>query len=236
MSLTQGNSIKMFIKNSIKSLVIFYLSILFGFSISFAYKGIPCKTSPEPNRCFQSYSIVCASTACAMVMTFWEKVNVVLKKGCDYSKEFKFAFGTFDGRSYSNPALFESAFRKVVVDNGNLLVGFDKEISVLSNRLSFWWKIRDLIRNTESNSKKSPWNRPGVLVILGKNHLNYGHAKLLWGIKSIKIIKRKRHLIINYITKDPLPKKWRRITKFKPRYQKGFATFWWPIKKCKVEE
>lgn len=233
-----------------KFIIFFFLLSLFNFQI-FSQEGIPCKTNPKSKRCLQSISndaFECASVACAMVMTYWEKLGIVTKKGCNYYVDFRTAFGTETGKSYSESHLYEDAFKVVVEKDGILEENLKEEIETISFNLSIWQEIKNQITNNEDRSRLSPWNRPGVLVIIKKRKSRKGgyfgsggHAKLIWGIEKIESTSvedlfagKKPKSIITYFTIDPIVQNREGYTIYDSSENEGFASFWWPFK-CKTD-
>lgn len=173
-----------------KNIIIFLnISCLLNLIAFGSIKGKFNLVKPKPPFCIQKSDLLCASTAGAMVMKYWAKVDVVLSKDCEtYQKEFRTCFGTDNGDTQSFPIIMV-CFQKVMKKN------YKKHDEYINNPYVFYSPIQydeilKLIKFSQVKDSKSPWDRPAVLdysedVDLKSGSIKYSmHAVCLYGCRK----------------------------------------------------
>ncbi len=173
-------------------------------------------------------------------MRYWGDCGIIGNMNCKgYAEEFAKAFGNSNGSAPYDAGVFKRAFEQVAnskIDQLKYAVNTD------SMHLQSYQTIKDHMKHSKQNDQKSPWDRPGVIVIgKGKggkkrNHLTKNeHVILAWGCKMKMKYKKGvlKSIIISYKFKDPLWKRegetWRTWIEVKD-IPFSFFALWWPTK------
>ena len=178
----------------------------------------PFYTNTEPPQCYISgingTGQKCAATSCAMLMKYWAIQRVVRTRSCEgYARLFSLFWDTVGSVSVGarcekiKDALTQIAYRNKIDSND---CDFKAHTIPVDNlRYEF---IKKQIKY--SLNEKSPWDRPGILVISADsrnsrrrfNRYTFNkHVVLVWGCKKIEETRRRgaKKTIIRFKFKDP---------------------------------
>ncbi len=156
-----------------------------------------------------------------------------------YAEEFAKAFGTSNGSAPYDEGVFKRAFEQVAILKIDQL---KYVVNTASMHPQIYQSIKDHMKHSKLNDKKSPWDRPGVIVISedpkrkrsNRFTLNK-HVILAWGCKSKEKYKKGvlKSIKISYKFKDPI---WKRdVQKIRTMIEvkdipNSFFALWWPTK------
>jgi len=193
---------------------VFFILVIIVFPIFGQQSDGPFFVSPEPPFCSErDTEKLCAATACAMVMEYWNRQEIVNDKYCKgFATEFCSQYGfTSDGGANPAPTIFENALKNVAKNNLN-----DMTMKVYAKHISssLYDEIKRNLKYKDQNDRKSPWDRAGIINFLydeiNKNeNFRIAHAVLVWGCG-----KNSRGQIY-YIYKDPI---WNENSNFRNRF------------------